>query len=183
MRVCPGTQLNGTFVGFEDLTTQLDVCSNLPLGTKGNAPDYFKIGHGTTKVSTADLVHSTAQLPCALIDVLAGGGTRQECDGIDISYLLSEATSGPQRFYDLFLVDADGTLVPTATKLLNYRNNGDLVNLDTDVVEDQANKSLIHPAVAWAMQMACRSQQATNRRSLHSLDGGDVARGLISRSW
>ena len=34
----------GTWLGFEDLTTQLDVCSGLPLSTKGVRPLYFRVG-------------------------------------------------------------------------------------------------------------------------------------------
>jgi hypothetical protein len=105
--------MNGSFAGFQDLTTQLDVCSNLPMGTRGNAPEYFKIGHSVSK----------------------------ECQ-VDIQYLLSESTAGQQLFYDLYLVDADGqTLVATATKLLNFQENGAKVNIDstseTDLVQEQ----------------------------------------------
>lgn len=101
--------LDGTWLGFEDLTTQLDVCSGLPFGTAGNAPDYLNIGYGI----------------------------RKDCT-LNITSLLSGASAPVQKFYDLYLVDADGTLVPTATKLLNYRDSGsgDAVNIDSNLKED-----------------------------------------------
>eukprot|EP01043_Picozoa_sp_COSAG02_P053263 COSAG02_NODE_5857_length_3984_cov_7.216752_2_plen_614_part_01 len=101
--------LDGTWLGFEDLTTQLDVCSELPFGTAGNAPDYLNIGYGI----------------------------RKDCT-LNITSLLNAASAPAHKFYDLYLVDADGSLVPTAMKLLNYRDSssGDAVNVDSNLKED-----------------------------------------------
>ena len=103
--------LDGTWLGFEDLTTQLDVCSDLPFGTAGNQPDYLNVGYGIYK----------------------------ECT-LNITTILEEKTAPVQKFYDLYLVDADGTLVPTATKLLNFRVNNNIVNIDSNQKEDQLDE-------------------------------------------
>lgn len=105
--------LDGTWLGFEDLTTQLDVCSQLPFGTSGNPPDYLNIGYGI----------------------------RKDCT-LNITSLLHADTAPVQKFYDLYLVDADGTLVPTATKLLNYRDHrsGEAVNIDSNQDADLVNE-------------------------------------------
>jgi hypothetical protein len=94
--------LSGKYLGLQPLTTQLDLCSNLPLGTEGNPPEFLKIGHGVFR----------------------------ECS-VNISTLLLESTAPRQLFYDLYLKDSDGSLVSTASKLLNFRLNNEKVNVDT----------------------------------------------------
>ena len=69
--------MSGKYLGLQPLTTQLDLCSNLPLGTEGNPPEFLKIGHGVFR----------------------------ECS-VNISTLLLESTAPRQLFYDLYIVDS-----------------------------------------------------------------------------
>ena len=51
-----------------------------------------------------------------------GYSTLKTCT-LDIASYLDAETAPLQKFYDLYLVDADGALVPTVTKLINYRDS------------------------------------------------------------
>ena len=191
--------LDGTWLGFEDLTTQLDVCSDLPWGTAGNQPDYLNVGYGIHKECTLNITALIAAgaAPCSLVlsalhltalCLSAAPSVSALCLTAPLPYcrpaatlaatrlnrkihfrrrsatlpprhhtfwltfwlnfcplpgssfwLLNAVTEGApvHQFYDLYLVDADGTLVSTATKLLNYRENDLSVNVDSNQKEDQ----------------------------------------------
>ena len=62
-----------------------------------------------------------------------GYSTLKTCT-LDIASYLDAETAPLQKFYDLYLVDADGALVPTVTKLINYRDSRsrEFVNVDSN---------------------------------------------------
>ena len=98
--------LEGKFLGFEDLTTQLDMCSGLPAGFQGDASGaaWSTFGYSLSKSCT----HKPSRF-------------------------LDPGAAAP-KFYDLYLVDEgnNNKLVSVPVKVLNYRKKDDTERYNSD---------------------------------------------------